>query len=281
MTVRTRVDADVCFRLEVPDEDPVTGTLRGSGRRLTLTVSDPSAFAAPGDAAALRQVADELARRGLQVAVRDPGGSHLVTLGAVRAPWWQRAFTGTAHLRLGGWRGLLPVGRRAARPRPGLLPPGTPYPLAPTFLRRPVRRARTTHDPFRGGGPRLVELPVPGLVRTDFPVHWLQQRVTTIGSDPACDIVLPGLAPVHAEVEHDDRDEFVLHARGGAVRVHGVPVARGELRTSARVELGARLLAFSREEYADHGRPHGGRIGGELGRQRPQPPRPAGPASGW
>jgi hypothetical protein len=33
------------------------------------------------------------------------------------------------------------------------------------------------------------------------------------------------------------------------------------------------VLTFVREEYADHGRPYGGRIGGELGRQRRQPSR--------
>ena len=32
-------------------------------------------------------------------------------------------------------------------------------------------------------------------------------------------------------------------------------------------------MSFYREEYADHGRPYGGRIGGEIGHQRPQPAR--------
>ena len=37
-------------------------------------------------------------------------------------------------------------------------------------------------------------------------------------------------------------------------------------------------MSFYREEYADHGRPYGGRAGGEIGHQRPQPARrrPAG-----
>jgi hypothetical protein len=38
--------------------------------------------------------------------------------------------------------------------------------------------------------------------------------------------------------------------------------------------LGEWTMSFYREEYADHGRPYGGRIGGELGRQQAQPPRP-------
>lgn len=276
MSLRTRVDADLCFAVQVPGEEPVHGSIEGRGSLLTLTVSDPSAFAAPGDAETLRRLADGLASRGLQVAVRDQQGRHLLTMGAVRTPWWQRTVTRSRHLRLGGWRGLLPVGRRMANPsRAGLVPPGTPYPVAPTFLRHPVRRARTTHDPHRGGGPRLVELPVPGVTRTDYPVHWLQGERTTIGSDPSCDLVLPGLAPLHAEVLHDDSDEFVLLARDGVVLVHGARVTGERLRTSARIQLGDRLLAYAREEYADHGRPHGGRIGGELGRQLPQPPRPA------
>jgi hypothetical protein len=32
-------------------------------------------------------------------------------------------------------------------------------------------------------------------------------------------------------------------------------------------------MSFYREEYADHGRPYGGRLGGEIGHQRQQPPR--------
>jgi hypothetical protein len=56
--------------------------------------------------------------------------------------------------------------------------------------------------------------------------------------------------------------------------VHGAVVLREALlRTGARVDLGPNTLTYSREEYADHGRPYGGRIGGELGHQRPQPSR--------
>jgi hypothetical protein len=281
--VRTRVEADVCFRVDTPGHAPVTGSLQGRGSALTLRVSDPAAFASGADAAGLRRIATELAGLGLAVQVRDADDVPLVSLGAVRCPWWQRPFTRSPHMRVAGIRGVVSAGRGRLRsdtstlPGPGLLPPATPFPVAPTFLRRPVRRVTTTHDPGRGGLPRLVERPVPGVTRSAYPVHWLQQERTTIGSDPACDIVLPGLAPVHAEVVHDDADEFVVTAVGDAeVRVHGRRVTTSILRSSTRVELGsgpARILAFLREEYADHGRPHGGRIGGELGRQRPQPPR--------
>lgn len=285
-TLRTRVDADVCFRVDTEGRAPVTGSLTGRGSSLTLRVSDPAAFAGGADAAGLRRIAAELADLDLSVQVRDADDVPLLSLGAVRCPWWQRPFTRSPHMRVAGLRGVVSAGRGRLRsdestlPGPGLLPPSTPYPVAPTFLRRPVRRVTTTHDPARGGLPRLVERPGPGITRTSHPVHWLQEDVTTIGSDPACDVVLPGLAPLHAEVVHDDADEFVVHAVGDAeVRVHGRRVSSAILRSSTRVELGsgavgpARILAFLREEYADHGRPHYGRIGGELGRQRPQPPR--------
>ena len=43
------------------------------------------------------------------------------------------------------------------------------------------------------------------------------------------------------------------------------------LRTGARIELGPWRMGFFREEFADHGRPYGGRVGGELARQKRQP----------
>lgn len=282
-TLRTRVEADVCFRVDTPGHPPVTGSLTGRGSALTLRVSDPAAFAGSADAAGLRRIATELADLGISVQVRDADDVPLVVLGNVRCPWWQRPFTRSPHMRVAGIRGVVSAGRgrlrndESALPDPALLPPPTPFPVAPTFLRRPVRRVTTTHDPGRGGLPRLVERPGPGITRSAHPVHWLPGDRTTIGSDAACDIVLPGLAPLHAVVVHDDADEFVITAIGDAeVRVHGRRVDSSILRSSTRIELGsgpARILAFLREEYADHGRPHGGRIGGELGRQQPQPPR--------
>ena len=60
--------------------------------------------------------------------------------------------------------------------------------------------------------------------------------------------------------------------------VNGAPVDSSLLRTASRVQLGEWTMTFYREEYADHGRPYGGRVGGEIGHQRPQPPRPVRPA---
>ena len=46
------------------------------------------------------------------------------------------------------------------------------------------------------------------------------------------------------------------------------------LRTGARFTLGKWELVFVRAEFADHGRPYGGRQGGEGTKQKPQPARP-------
>ena len=281
---RTVVEADLCFSVEVPGGTSVTGSLEGAGSDLVLKVSDPAAFAGSDDAASLRRLAAELSRLGLRIEVRDRRDVPLLRLGEVHCPWWQRPLTRSPHLRVSGIRGRAAAGRGRTRgdasalPKGALAPPATPYPLAPTFLRRPVRRVTTTHDPARGGLPRLVELlPDDRGTLAGPPVHWLQQERTLLGSDPGCDVVLPGLAPRHAEVVQDEADEFWIVALDPETRVHGERVSSALLRTAARIELGAedarRVLTFVREEYADHGRPYGGRIGGELGHQRSQPSR--------
>jgi hypothetical protein len=275
------VDVDLRFSVDLPGQAGVTGVLTGSGSALELRLSDPSVFAGRSDSRAVRGIARGLARRGVSVTVRVPSGP-LVTLGAARVPWWQRAVTGSRHVRLERGSGLWPLARGRARARAGALPsarlapPATVLPLAPTFLRR-RRTVTTTHDPAAGGRPRLImapsPTPLPGERQEVFP---LANEVTTIGSAPECDIRLPGLAARHAEVRHDGRDEFVLVRLSGAgvTRVNGAPVVTSVLRTASRLQLGEWTLSFYREEYADHGRPYGGRVGGELGHQRPQPPRP-------
>lgn len=269
--------ADLQLALERPGTPPVLGRLRGSGNRLTLEVDDPGAFAGAGDAVSIRSIAEVLATQGLVLRVTHRG-EHLVSLGDVSAPWWQRRVTGTRRIRLGSLRGAWTSARSRARgtepalPGPGLLPPGTVLPLFPTMHRRARRAVGTTHDPARGGGARLVpavEMVGPG---ERAPNLWLEHGML-IGSDPGCDLVLPGLEPVHARIVHDERDEWVIKAVEGITRVHGAPVVAQILRTGARVDLGSHRLAYYREEFADHGRPFGGRIGGEAGRQLPQPPR--------
>ncbi len=277
----TLVGAELDFVLERPGREPVHGRLRGRHSRLVLEVDDAGAFAGGADAPAVRAIAQGLARRGMTVRVVQ-GDQHLVTLGAVSAPWWQRRVTGSRRIRLGSLRGALTSARSRARqeasvlPDAAMVPPATLWPIAPTLLTR-VRSARTTHDPARGGGARLV------LLKQDYwpgerqPVFWLHDGLT-IGSGADCDVRLPGLEARHAVLHHDEDDEWVIEAVAGITRVHGSPVIRQLLRTGSRVSLGQHELGYHREEYADHGRPHGGRIGGELGRQEPQPPRPGGSA---
>lgn len=273
------VAADLRLDLEVPGRPAVHARLSGDENRLLLEVDEPGVFAGSRDAVALRALAEGLAARGVVIRVVS-GGRHLVSLGDVTAPWWQRRATGSRRIRMGSARGALTAARSRTRsvepvlPDASLVPPTTLWPLVPT-LRRPVRRpVTTTHDPARGGSPRLV------LTREDVwgdeqLVSYRLSERTTIGSAPDSDICLPGLEPQHAVIEHDDRDEFVVTARAGGTRVHGALVERQFLRTGSRLELGRHRLVFVREEYADHGRPHGGRIGGEAGHQLPQPPREA------
>ncbi|GAA1957420.1 hypothetical protein GCM10009798_16030 [Nocardioides panacihumi] len=274
------VAADLEFSVQVGDRT-AHGSLRNQRGRLVLDVDDPVMFAGSGDAAAVRAAADMLAGRSLVLEVVSRG-RRLITLGAVTAPWWQRRITRSRHIRLGSARGAWTSararidGRPSVIPESALAPPSTLFPLAPTLHRRPRGQVATTHDPARGGAPRLVEVRSAVWTEARPTVHWLEE-VTWIGSDPACEVRLEGLAPRHAKVVHDEEDEYVVVPVDGAVQVHGARVQRQRLRTGARVDLGGYTLVFRREEYADHGRPYGGRIGGELGHQRPQPPRSATP----
>jgi hypothetical protein len=275
------VRAELCFSADVPGFGQVTGGLTGSGQDLTLRVSDPVFFAGRRDAALVRGIAAALAARGLRLSVVS-GERRLLELGATRSGWLQRRLTGSRHMRVtslrGGVAGLNGRGRRRAPVLPGreLLPPATLFPLAPTFRRLPPAPVTTTHDPNRGGNPRLVlAVGQKGGLEAGSLVYPLRSQQTTFGSDRSCDACLGDLAPVQAVVVHDDEDEFVLVDRAGAgtTRVNGAVVERKVLRTGHRVELGPWTFVYSRAEYADHGRPFGGRIGGELGHQKPQPGR--------
>lgn len=283
MTTELTLVADLEFSVDLPGSPPVTGTLSGSGSDLELRVSSASMFAGRSDASAVRGFADGLARHGLRLRVVAPAGP-LVTLGEPRTSWWQRRLTGSRHMRVargaGVWsliRGRASAPSGGALPTAALLPPSTLLPLVPTVRRRPRPPVTTTHDPARGGNPRLIMAPSPHpLPGARQPVFRLRNDLTTIGSAAGCDIRLPGLEALHAEVRHDQDDEFVLVRRSlpGDVRVNGAPVDTALLRTSTRITLGEWTVSFFREEFADHGRPYGGRVGGEIGHQRPQPPRP-------
>jgi hypothetical protein len=107
----------------------------------------------------------------------------------------------------------------------------------------------------------------------------LAPGTTTIGSGAGSDLRLEGLDDQHAIVVLSAGDEYVLVDRSldGGTRVNGLVVSstveQGHpLRTGDRVELGPWVLAYMRDEAADHGRPYGGRQGGEGSLQQGQPP---------
>lgn len=281
MASSLRFDIDIDFSLAEPATDGkpearLTGTVKAAGTTVEIFVDDPAAFRGnnlPG-IGQVRAFAGALARRGLAVSVAGPKGP-LVSLGAVETSMAQRLLTRSPHIRLGSPGTLAPllgIGRRALEkgPAPSLLPPSTPFPLVPTVNRRIRRTITTTHYVRGGGRPRLIFVQNSQVWNGQVPREFeLVADRTTIGSSDDAMLRLDGLEDVHAEVLHTEDDEYVLVPRGaitGSVNGREPSI----LRTGARVQLGAWALAFFREEYADHGRPFGGRNGGELSYQRPQ-----------
>ncbi|MBT2496900.1 hypothetical protein J7E45_14905 [Microbacterium sp. ISL-59] len=134
----------------------------------------------------------------------------------------------------------------------------------------------TTHAEWGAGNPRLR------ITRDDERTEFaLEADEVRIGSAEGNELRLPDTDPLHATITHDDRDEYVLtlhgegemNANAGADATH--PGDDSEtLRTGAHFTAGPWTLVFAREEFADHGRPYGGRAGGEYSDQPLQPPRP-------
>jgi hypothetical protein len=136
----------------------------------------------------------------------------------------------------------------------------------------------TTHDPDLDGAPRLLVC-VAGDGTRDQAVGGDQQAFplsldrTALGSGDDVDIRLEGTLAAAGEIVHDESDEFVYVDRTGSATINGQAVSTRPLRTGDRLELGPWTLMFFREEYADHGRPFGGRQGGEGDWQKAQPAR--------
>lgn len=140
----------------------------------------------------------------------------------------------------------------------------------------PRDRTTTTHAAWGAGHPRLI---VEGA--RDRYIHELTSDLTRIGSSADNDIVLPGADSLHATITHDATDEYIVTMFSGGATGSTARTAPGKhprpvlvLRTGAHFSAGPWELGFARDEFADHGRPHGGRQGGELSHQRSQPPRP-------
>jgi hypothetical protein len=134
----------------------------------------------------------------------------------------------------------------------------------------------TTHAEFGAGNPRL-RVTRDG-DRTEFA---LDVDLVRIGSADGNELRLADTDPLHATVQHDDRDEYVLTLHGDGEKssssVSGATHPGDDsqtLRTGASFTAGPWTFVFAREEFADHGRPFGGRKGGEYDDQQLQAPRP-------
>lgn len=254
----------------------ISGSIKAAGTHVEVRTDDSSLVSqiTPIDRRSAVQLAEGLAARGLSVSIVGPEGP-IVSLGAVKAPALQRWLTRSPHIRLGS----LKTAFTASRGKPeqtglaGLSTvPLTPWPPVPTFNRRIRRRVTTTHSTPGSGRPRLIitraDASGGSWQRTEF--NLLPQQ-TIIGSDAGADLTLAGLDSTHAVITHTNMDEYVLRriGHGGGSR-NAAPGEQVILRSGSRIEIGGWRLVFFREEYADHGRPFGGRQGGELAYQKPQ-----------
>lgn len=276
-----KLNIDMSFELLEPADDEggqrtSTGTIRADGMDVEIYTDNPGTFQLGRSplAAAAKGLAAELARHEVTVSVSGPKGT-IVSLGAVKASPAQRLVTKSRHIRLGRLNTLLPFlrQRQHSSTAPAIsFPPGTPWPLIPTVSRNIRRNVTTTHYLSGGGRPRLI------LVRDSetwdgrAPLEFnLDTDLVTIGSAGSSDLVLAGLESLHARIIHTDDDEYKLISHGV---VGGSADGRQEggaiLRTGSRMVMGPWRLGFFREEYADHGRPFGGRNGGEFSHQKPQ-----------
>jgi len=139
----------------------------------------------------------------------------------------------------------------------------------------PSEPVTTTHAAPGAGHPELVIVVAPEGV-TGLPERFrLDKDEVTIGSGADQDIRLPGTEPHHVTVYHDERDEYRLAPMAEVGGGSAAEPTNRALRTGATLRIGPWELAFHREEFADHGRPYGGRQGGEGSVNRLQPPRPA------
>ncbi|MGO2746679.1 hypothetical protein [Microbacterium sp.] len=138
----------------------------------------------------------------------------------------------------------------------------------------PGYKPTTTHAAWGAGDPKLR------ISRDDDRfIHHITTDTVRIGTADGNELQLADTDPVHATISHDERDEYVLTLHGaGEMNKSAVDSDGGDrseiLRTGARFTAGPWTLVFGREEFADHGRPFGGREGGELDDQPPQPARP-------
>jgi hypothetical protein len=127
---------------------------------------------------------------------------------------------------------------------------------------------------YQGGGRPRLRFAMGGMAPAGSQpreVTLREAETTRIGSGPGADLQLDGLAEEHAEIRYEQGDDYVLVDLGSpdGCRVDGQLVERAALHTGDRIEVGDWTLSYYREEYADHGRPFGGRSGGEALHEHP------------
>ncbi|WP_105565325.1 FHA domain-containing protein [Microbacterium halophytorum] len=130
----------------------------------------------------------------------------------------------------------------------------------------------TTHGPWGSGNPHL------SIRRSDHRMDFaLVSGTVRLGAAPDMELIVPGAEPHHATIVHNEYDEFVLtmHGEGEMNAAPENPNERTEtLRSGARFTIGGWEFVFWRAEASDHGRPYGGRNGGEGAHEHGQNPRP-------
>lgn len=87
----------------------------------------------------------------------------------------------------------------------------------------------------------------------DLPDNMEENGALTVGSDAACDIVLPageGFSPVHCKVRW--RDGFwALRSVDGAILVHGVEEQHVKLVEETNYHIGSHTMAFVQDDLPD------------------------------
>lgn len=196
------VDMDLEFSYTDETGAVTRGSAQAAGSAVSVTVDGLEGFNS-GPMPSLEEIrplAKMLADQGLSLTVNGPGGS-IVSLGAVAAPASQRLVTRSPHIKLGKLGALVPLMKRGRRPRRfSLFPPETPLPLLPTVKRKIVRRVTTTHHTRGSGRPRLIFVQDAAQWTGQIPREVaLNVETFTIGADPASDLELAGLDPLHAK----------------------------------------------------------------------------------
>ena len=206
-----RLDIDLAFSVTVPataaePESTVNGTVRAHGTEVVISTDTTDLYRVGprADLRSIRGFAQELSEWGLSISLASPEGT-IVSLGAVKASAAQRVFTRSAHIRpgkVGAWSALLRGS--SGDLTQSLVPPGTPFPLSPTFQRNYRMRPTTTHYTYGGGRPRLIFVK-DGEAWDGRPaqVFDLKAETTVIGSNAEAELQLPETVAGHATIDGD------------------------------------------------------------------------------